>query len=77
MLPLHPSSSQWCAPSLVQDYPLEQLYRDQRLNPIHEGTTGIHALTLLARKVQRGGAAPLFEEMRVAADDAKTAENND
>ena len=29
----------------VQDYPLEQLYRDQRLNMIHEGTAGIHALT--------------------------------
>ena len=56
----------------VQDYPLEQLYRDQRLNPIHEGTTGIHALTLLARKVRDGRAAPLFDEMRATADDAAT-----
>ena len=30
---------------------MEQLYRDQRLNPIHEGTEGIHGLDLLGRKV--------------------------
>ena len=35
----------------VSDYPVEQLYRDNRLNMIHEGTAGIHALTLLGRKV--------------------------
>ena len=35
----------------TRDYPLERLYRDNRLNMIHEGTAGIHALTLLGRKV--------------------------
>nr|WP_272889206.1 acyl-CoA dehydrogenase family protein [Stutzerimonas stutzeri] len=25
----------------TREYPLEQLYRDNRLNPIHEGTEGI------------------------------------
>ncbi|MFA7278717.1 MAG: acyl-CoA dehydrogenase [Sterolibacterium sp.] len=35
----------------TRDYPLEQLYRDQRLNPIHEGAEGIHGLDLLGRKV--------------------------
>jgi butyryl-CoA dehydrogenase len=35
----------------TKDYPLEQLYRDQRLNPIHEGAEGIHGLDLLGRKV--------------------------
>jgi butyryl-CoA dehydrogenase len=35
----------------IRDYPVEQLYRDQRLNPIHEGTEGIHGLDLLGRKV--------------------------
>ena len=35
----------------IRDYPFEQLYRDQRLNPIHEGTEGIHGLDLLGRKV--------------------------
>jgi butyryl-CoA dehydrogenase len=34
-----------------RDYPVEQLYRDNRLNPIHEGTHGIQALDLLGRKV--------------------------
>jgi alkylation response protein AidB-like acyl-CoA dehydrogenase len=55
--------SQWCveANSLAiqvhggygytRDYNVEQLYRDNRLNSIHEGTHGIHALDLLGRKV--------------------------
>lgn len=54
--------SQWCleANSLAiqvlggygytRDYPLEQFYRDNRLNAIHEGTHGIHGLDLLGRK---------------------------
>jgi alkylation response protein AidB-like acyl-CoA dehydrogenase len=55
--------SQWCveANSLAiqvhggygysRDYNVEQLYRDNRLNSIHEGTHGIQALDLLGRKV--------------------------
>jgi butyryl-CoA dehydrogenase len=40
------------------DYPLEQYYRDARIHPIHEGTTGIHGLTLLGRNVIiKGGKA--------------------
>ncbi len=35
----------------VREYPVEQYYRDNRLNPIHEGTEGIHGLDLLGRKV--------------------------
>ena len=35
----------------TREYPLEQLYRDNRLNPIHEGTEGIQALDLLGRKL--------------------------
>ncbi|WGL17810.1 acyl-CoA dehydrogenase [Microbulbifer bruguierae] len=35
----------------IREYPLEQLYRDNRLNPIHEGTEGIQAVDLLGRKV--------------------------
>ena len=62
--------SQWCleANSLAiqihggygytREYPVEQFYRDNRLNPIHEGTHGIQALDLLGRKaVMNGGAA--------------------
>ncbi|MBN1849491.1 MAG: acyl-CoA dehydrogenase [Deltaproteobacteria bacterium] len=33
------------------DYPLEQYYRDCRIHPIHEGTTGIQGIDLLGRKV--------------------------
>jgi butyryl-CoA dehydrogenase len=35
----------------TRDLPLERLYRDNRLNHIHEGTWGIHGLDLLGRKV--------------------------
>jgi alkylation response protein AidB-like acyl-CoA dehydrogenase len=62
--------SQWCleANSLAiqihggygyaREYIVEQLYRDNRLNAIHEGTHGIQALDLLGRKVtMKGGAA--------------------
>ena len=35
----------------IRDYPVEQLYRDQRVNPIHHGTEGIHGLDLLAKKI--------------------------
>ena len=34
------------------DYPLEQYYRDARIHPIHEGTTGIHGIDLLGRKIR-------------------------
>jgi Acetyl-CoA dehydrogenase C-terminal like/Acyl-CoA dehydrogenase, C-terminal domain len=63
--------SQWCleANSLAiqihggygytRDYPVEQFYRDNRLNPIHEGTHGIQGLDLLGRKVVQGGGKAL------------------
>lgn len=42
----------------TREYPVERFYRDNRLNPIHEGTNGIQALDLLGRKVtMRDGAA--------------------
>jgi alkylation response protein AidB-like acyl-CoA dehydrogenase len=43
----------------TRDYPVEQFYRDNRLNPIHEGTNGIQALDLLGRKVVMQGGAGL------------------
>jgi len=40
------------------DFPVEQFYREARIHPIHEGTTGIHGLDLLGRKVtMQGGRA--------------------
>jgi butyryl-CoA dehydrogenase len=53
----------------TRDYPVERLYRDNRLNHIHEGTHGIHGLDLLGRKVSmHGGAAltELFGRMRIS-----------
>jgi alkylation response protein AidB-like acyl-CoA dehydrogenase len=45
------------------DYPLELLYRDIRVNAIYEGTTGIHGLDILGRKVSmlNGKAFELFK----------------
>ena len=43
----------------ARDYPVERYYRDNRLNPIHEGTNGVQGLDLLGRKVFRDGGAAL------------------
>jgi alkylation response protein AidB-like acyl-CoA dehydrogenase len=62
--------SQWCLEAnnlaiqihggygYTREYNVEQFYRDNRLNPIHEGTHGIQGLDLLGRKVtMQNGAA--------------------
>ncbi len=57
----------------AREYPIEQFYRDNRLNPIHEGTNGVQALDLLGRKVRQddgAGFRALVARMRLAADDA-------
>ena len=42
----------------TRDFPVERIYRDNRLNPIHEGTNAIQAIDLLGRKAaMRDGAA--------------------
>jgi butyryl-CoA dehydrogenase len=48
----------------TREYLAEQLYRDQRLNPIHEGAEAIHALDLLGRKavMAQGAAYKVFRE---------------
>ena len=71
--------SQWCLAAndlaiqvhggygYTRDYNVEQFYRDNRLNPIHEGAQGIQAIDLLGRKVMmREGAAlaAFVEEIR-------------
>ncbi len=43
----------------TREYAVEQFYRDNRLNSIHEGTDGIQALDLLGRKVTMKGGAGL------------------
>ena len=60
----------------TRDYKVEQFYRDNRLNPIHEGTHGIQALDLLGRKVvMRDGAAFKLFADRVSKTIAKANEN--
>jgi alkylation response protein AidB-like acyl-CoA dehydrogenase len=50
----------------TRDHPVEQYYRDNRLNPIHEGANGIQAIDLLGRKVvMRDGAALALLERRI------------
>jgi alkylation response protein AidB-like acyl-CoA dehydrogenase len=63
--------SQWCLAAndlaiqvhggygYTRDFNVEQFYRDNRLNPIHEGTHGIQAIDLLGRKVGAAGGASL------------------
>ncbi|MBI5014039.1 MAG: acyl-CoA dehydrogenase [Deltaproteobacteria bacterium] len=51
------------------EFPLEQLFRDTRIHPIHEGTTGIQGIDLLGRKVRinQGKAFELFLQRARAA----------
>jgi butyryl-CoA dehydrogenase len=43
----------------TRDFPVEQYWRDNRLNMIHEGTHGIQATDLLGRKVRMEGGRGL------------------
>ncbi|WP_273445459.1 acyl-CoA dehydrogenase [Neolewinella agarilytica] len=61
----------------TDDFPLEQIYRDIRVNAIYEGTTTIHGLDLLGRKLMmhKGKALQfLTEEMQ---ETISTAVNHD
>lgn len=77
--------SEWCleANSLAiqihggygytRDFPVEQYWRDNRLNMIHEGTHGIQGMDLLGRKVlmeEGRGVHLLGARMRETADKA-------
>ncbi len=81
--------SQWCLEAnnlaiqvhggygYMREYNVEQFYRDNRLNPIHEGTHGIQGLDLLGRKVvMRDGAALalLSEKVRATITQSGTTE---
>ena len=78
--------SEWCleANSLAiqvlggygytRDFPVEQYWRDNRLNMIHEGTHGIQGLDLLGRKVvmqQGAGLALLSATVQATAERAQ------
>ncbi|MGN7872848.1 acyl-CoA dehydrogenase [Roseateles sp. 22389] len=77
--------SEWCleANSLAiqvlggygytRDFPVEQYWRDNRLNMIHEGTHGIQALDLLGRKVVMDGGQALMALATRISDTAQRA----
>jgi len=57
------------------EFPLELYYRDMRIHPIHEGTTGIQGITLLGRNImmKNGKAFKLFiEEVQKTVQQAET-----
>jgi len=79
--------SEWCleANSLAiqihggygytRDFPVEQYWRDNRLNMIHEGTHGIQAMDLLGRKVlMEGGRGLQLLAQRIGATVAAAAQ---
>jgi len=60
----------------TREYNVEQFYRDNRLNQIHEGTHGIHGLDLLGRKASIHDGALLrtmAEEIRATVHAARNA----
>ncbi len=52
----------------TREYPVEQYYRDNRLNPIHEGTHGIQSLDLLGRKLMQNKGAGLRQLLGLIQD---------
>ena len=53
----------------TRDFQVERLWRDNRLNAIHEGTNGIQALDLLGRKILGDGGKALVRAFPRFADD--------
>lgn len=56
------------------EFPLEQHFRDSRIHPIHEGTTGIQGIDLLGRKIsmKKGKALQVYlAEVKKAIDAGK------
>lgn len=62
----------------IREYPVEQCYRDNRLNPIHEGTHGIQSLDLLGRKLwQHNGKGLKLLMARIHATLASAAQKEE
>jgi hypothetical protein len=59
----------------VEETGAAQFYRDVRITPIYEGTNGIQAMDLVARKMMDGGEAAyrLLEEVETGAEAARAA----
>lgn len=61
----------------TREYIVEQHYRDNRLNPIHEGTNGIQALDLLGRKLGLNGGNTFAQFLQQMQATAQTAQQQD
>ena len=62
----------------TRDFDVEQVYRDNRLNPIYEGTHGIQAIDLVGRKILRDGGATLaLLGQRIAKTIARASKDED
>jgi alkylation response protein AidB-like acyl-CoA dehydrogenase len=61
----------------TRDFDVEQVWRDNRLNAIHEGTAGIQALDLLGRKILRSDGAALHGLKSRIADTIHQASTRD
>lgn len=60
----------------TREYPVEQVWRDNRLNPIHEGTTGVQGMDLLGRKVwMANGKGLQLLAQRILADVERTTDD--
>ena len=58
----------------TQEFPVEQLVRDAKIQSIYEGTNGIQALDLLGRKLRMQGGKLFMEWMEDAKAELKAAE---
>ena len=60
----------------IEETGIAQTLRDVRITPIYEGTNGIQAMDLVARKMMDGGEAlyRLLDEVEETAEAARTAE---
>lgn len=47
----------------IQDFPVEQYVRDQRIDSLYEGTTHIQALDLFFRKIAKDGGQTLMKQL--------------
>ena len=61
----------------TREYIVEQLYRDQRINPIHEGAEAIHGLDILSRKVRISGGAAVNAFAAQVTSTIEAAERSD
>ncbi len=59
------------------EFPLEQFYRDIRIHPIHEGSTGIQGMDLLGRKIVMNGGKAFSLFLEEVGATIKSAKNRD